>query len=135
MTSAKLFALGLSFMLSSLFWFPSTSAADAIVRLSCVGDPETCKNVPSRVFYLLPEAGTALSSDIQECAARAGCRPRLTESGAGNLMFATCATAREVKQGLFELPGDTRALGKFTMRCARDRGDLTIENLQLAPEP
>ena len=85
-------------------------------------------------FYLLPDDGEALGSDIQQCTAEEGCTPRLTQRGAGNLIRAVCELPEGgAKQGFFELPRGGRALALFTSGCAMDGGDLTIENLQLTP--
>ena len=127
MTSVKFFALGLSFMLSSLFWFPSTSAADAMVTLNCVGG-ETCMGVPTRQLYLLPDDRAALISDIQACVAEdVGCRPNLAQTGAKNVITATCVfPSGPAQRGVFELPGEGRDLGALTSNCGQGGGDLTI---------
>ncbi len=129
MTSAKLLALGLSFMLSSLIWFPSISAADARVTLTCVGG-ETCQALPTRQFYDLPEDRAALISDIQACIAEdVGCRPNLAQTGAKNVITATCVfPSGAAQRGVFEIPGEGRDLGAFNSNCGQGGGDLTISS-------
>ena len=131
MTSAKFFALGLSFMLSSLFWFPSTSAADAIVTIDCV-PMEMCK-IDLRSF-LLPDDGEELGAAMQDCAAMDGCRPSVTQTGGGNVIKATCQVVL-FSFIVVELPRGGRDLAIFTSGCAMDGGDLTIDAVMPTPQP